>query len=156
MFWFLDTLVHVRVAHADGEDGISILDSTARRGDSPPLHVHRTEDEVFYVLEGEVDVRIGDETVTAGAGDVLLAPKGVPHTYLVRSHRARMLVTTTNGDFERFVRELSRPAEADDLPPFAGPPAREQIEALGEAAARHGIDLVGPPLVDPALTSAVA
>ncbi len=51
-FWFLNTLVSVRIAQADGSDGISVLEHRAPYGDSPPLHVHHTEDEIFQIVEG--------------------------------------------------------------------------------------------------------
>ena len=109
--WFLDTLVTVRVAHAEGEDGVSVLESLAPHGDSPPLHVHHTEDEVFHVLEGEFRFRVGESHLRLRAGETLLAPKGVPHTYCVESPSGgRWLVVTTHGDFERLVRSFSRPA----------------------------------------------
>jgi quercetin dioxygenase-like cupin family protein len=146
MLWFADALVTFPVSHGDGGDGISVLDSRARRGDSPPYHVHHTEDELFHLLEGELVVRLDGELRSLRAGDIVLAPKGVPHTYCVVSDEARWLVVTTNGDFERFVREASRPAAAPELPPASGPPAPEQIAALAGAARRHGIELVGPPL----------
>jgi hypothetical protein len=126
------------------------MESVARRGDSPPYHVHRTEDEIFHVLEGELVVLVDGETSRARAGETHLLPKGVPHTYRVVSEQARWLVVTTQGDFERFVRECSRPAEAAELPPPSGPPTPEQQRALGEVAARHGIDLIGPPLAEAA------
>jgi quercetin dioxygenase-like cupin family protein len=145
--WFLNTLHTVRVRHDQGEDGISVMETLAPHGDSPPLHVHRTEDELFHVLEGELRVRAGDAEIRIGAGESLLAPKGVAHTYRVEStDGARWLVVTTGGDFERFVRELSRPAEGPGLPSSHGPPTPEQEEALAGAARRHGIELVGPPL----------
>jgi len=146
MLWFLDTLVTIPVSHADGADGMSVIESRARRGDSPPYHVHASEDEVFRLLEGEMSVLVDGDLRSLAAGDVLLAPKGVPHTYRVTSEEARWLVVTTNGDFERFVRAVSRSAETAALPPHAGPPTPEQIQALGEAAASHGIQLIGPPL----------
>jgi len=106
--WFLNTLHTVRVRHDEGEDGISVMESLAPHGDSPPLHVHQTEDETFHVLEGELRVRAGDADVTIAAGETLLAPKGVAHTYRVESPAgSRWLVITRRGDFERFVRALS-------------------------------------------------
>jgi hypothetical protein len=92
-------------------------------------------------------VKLKDEEYRLRAGDVLLAAKGVPHTYRVESLQGgRCLTTTVRGDFERFVRAVSRPAERPDLPEPAGPPSPEAIQALRAAAARHGINLVGPPL----------
>ena len=145
--WFLNTLHTVRVRHDEGEDGISVMESLAPHGDSPPVHVHQNEDETFHVLEGELRVRAGDADVTIGAGETLLAPKGVAHTYRVESPAgARWLVITRRGDFERFVRALSRPAERPELPTPQGPPTPEQADALVAAAREHGIELVGPPL----------
>ena len=146
MLWFLNTLVTFPVSHADGPDGMSVMDSLARRGDSPPYHVHHTEDEAFHLIEGELVVCIDGETRRALPGETHLLPKGVPHTYRVVSEEARWLVVTTEGDFERFVREAARPALAAELPPPAGPPSPEDQQALEELALLHGIELVGPPL----------
>lgn len=46
-----------------------------------PLHVHHQDDEAWYVLEGTLGVRIGEEEVVAGAGSGVLAPRGKAHTY---------------------------------------------------------------------------
>lgn len=126
--WFLDTRIEVRVSCEDGADGISILENTAPHGDSPPLHVHAGEDEAFYVLEGELRLAVdGDERVL-GAGEAAVAPKGSRHSYRVESAEgARWLVTTTAGDFERFVRTISRPAEGDGLPAPAGPDRKSVV-----------------------------
>jgi mannose-6-phosphate isomerase-like protein (cupin superfamily) len=145
--WFLNQLVTVRVRHDECEDGISVLESLAPHGVSPPLHVHQTEDEIFHVLEGQLRVRAGDTEVRIGAGETILGPKGVPHTYRVESHEgARWLVITRRGDFERFVHALSRPAERPEPPTPQGPPTPEQANALAAAAREHGIEFVGPPL----------
>jgi len=146
-FWFLNTLVLVRVAHTEGTDGMSVLEHRAPPGDSPPLHVHRTEDEFFYILAGEFRFRVAETERRPGPGEMLLARKGVPHTYRIESPEGgRCLTVTTGGDFERFVREMSRPAQRLELPPPAGPPTSADIEALSRIAQRYGIDLVGPPL----------
>lgn len=143
--WFLGTTVRFLASCEDGTDGLSLIESLAARGDSPPLHVHRTEDELFHVLEGELRLRVGEADLRLTAGEAAVAPRGVPHTYRVESPQARWLVTTAGGDFERFVRALSRPAEADGLPPQA-PPSPEEVDRLVTVAARHRIMIVGPPL----------
>jgi quercetin dioxygenase-like cupin family protein len=148
MLWFLDNLVAFPVSHDDGDDGISVLESHARRGDSPPYHVHHGEDEVFHLLEGELVLLVDGEARRVRPGETVLAPKGVPHTYRVASDQARWLVVTTRGDFERFVRAVSRPADRAELPPSSGPPTAEQQQALAELALRHDIELLGPPLAE--------
>ncbi len=145
--WFLNTLVTVRVSGSDGQDGLSILEHRAPHGDSPPLHIHRTEDEVFHILEGEFRLKIDEHEHRLGAGEILLTPKGVPHTYRVESAAGgRWLTITVRGDFERFVRAMARPAERLELPEPAGAPSAEAIEALTATAAQYGIEIVGPPL----------
>lgn len=145
--WFLDSLVTIRVSATDGQDRISILEHFVPYGSSPPLHFHRTEDEIFHVLEGEFRVRLQDQEHRFRAGDVRLLPKGTPHTYRVESAQGgRCLAITVGGEFERFVRAVSRPAERPELPPRAGPPSADAIQALKATAAKFGIELVGPPL----------
>ena len=83
--WFLNTRVLIRVSYQDGADHISILEHWAALGDSPPLHVHRTEDEVFQVLAGDVRFHVGGQERRATAADILLVPQGTLHTYRVES-----------------------------------------------------------------------
>src|SRR5438270_8211844 len=61
------------------ERSFSIVEATEPPGSGAPLHVHHGEAEGFYVLEGAVELTCGDQTVTAGAGDFVYAPKDVPH-----------------------------------------------------------------------------
>lgn len=61
-------------------------------GTGVPAHVHPDQDEFIYVLEGELDLRLGDDRVTAGVGDLVRMPRGIPHSYATRGdHRARAL-----------------------------------------------------------------
>jgi quercetin dioxygenase-like cupin family protein len=144
--WFLDTLVCVRLSHRDGVDRISVLEHAARHGDSPPLHVHVNEDEVFHILEGEFRFQIGTEVRHGKAGETVIAPKGVRHTYRVESGHGRWLTVTTHGQFEDFVRAMARSAAAQELPAPSGPPTRQAIEALTGIARTFGIEIVGPPI----------
>ena len=80
------------------------------------------------------------------AGEILLAPRGVPHTYRVESPSARWLTMTGRRDFERFVRSFGQPAEHEGLPEPSGPLTPEQVRALEDACRRHNIQIVGPPL----------
>jgi mannose-6-phosphate isomerase-like protein (cupin superfamily) len=145
--WFLDTRVIVRVSCFEGTDKISVLEHWAHFGDSAPLHIHRNQDEVFHCLAGELRFVVGGRELRARAGQTLMAPKGIAHTYRVESASgARWLIVTRGEDFERFVRAFSRPAGHDGLPEPSGPPTPEQAEALARACAQYGIDIVGPPL----------
>lgn len=145
--WFLNTLVNIRVPNSTGADGITIMEHHAPHGDSPPLHVHRNQDEGFVVLDGDILVNLDGKEIVASKGNILLAPKGLPHSYKVRSAGGARFLTITRGpDFEGLVRFLGRPAERDGLPAPSGPPGPEQAAKLAEACSKFGIDLVGPPL----------
>ena len=144
--WFGNTRVAIRVASAAGADGLSVIEHWMPWGEAPPLHVHRNEDEVFVVLSGVMRFRAGGRTFEAGAGETVLAPKGVPHHFRVESPGGAHCLTITRGpDFETMVRAVSRPAAADGLPPQRVPDA-ETIGALTRAAAANGIDVIGAPL----------
>jgi quercetin dioxygenase-like cupin family protein len=144
--WFLDTLVCIHVSHRDGTDRLSVLEHAARRGDSPPLHVHVHEDEVFHILEGDFRFRIGTGERTGTAGDTVLAPKGVPHSYRVESNGGRWLTVTRHEQFEDFVRAMARKADARELPPAGSPPSQDAVAALAAMAKKFGIEIVGPPM----------
>lgn len=145
--WFLNTLVVIRVATGDGADGLSVIEHRAPYGDSAPLHIHHTEDEVFYILDGQFRFMIQGQERRLGAGETLLTAKGAPHSYLVESASGgRWLTITSHGDFERFVRSMARPAERPELPEPAGPPSADAVKALTAIAAKFGIEIVGPPL----------
>ena len=144
--WFMDTLISVRLSHCDSKDGISIIEQIAPRGDSPPLHRHVDEDEVFHLLEGELRFSMNGQERRVNAGETVIAPQGVPHTYRVESESARWLIVTARGRFEDFVRVMARPAERAELPPRGGRPLPDAIAALAATAGQFGIEILGPPL----------
>ncbi|MDL2408499.1 cupin domain-containing protein [Rhizobium calliandrae] len=115
-------------------------------GDSPPMHVHRNEDEIFHVLEGRMRFRVDDKDIVAEAGETALAPKGIPHSYRAEGEQGTRCLTITHGnDFESMLLECSRLAESRSLPP-PSEPTQAMIDQLARCCARNGIDLVGPPL----------
>ncbi len=145
--WFLDTLVNIRVSEKDNADGTSVLEHRAYQNDSPPLHIHQNEDEIFYVLEGEFRFLIKDEQYHLSAGDILTAPKGIPHTYKIESAGGGKWLTIIHGsDFESFVKEIGRPADKIELPNPSGAPSKEAVEELTRIAKTFHIDIAGPPL----------
>ena len=102
-------------------------------GDMPPLHVHHSHDEIFYVLSGEVSFLMPGQEQRVGEGDTVRAPKGVPHVYRVEGGQpARWIVWSEPAGFERFVAEV---ASHDEQTP----------QLLGEIAARYDIEILGPP-----------
>ena len=80
------------------------------------LHVHRHEDEIVYVLEGTIEVRLGDQKLQAVAGGVAYLPKQIPHAlYNSLKTRSRYLGMATPGGMENFFDELATAQDAGTL-----------------------------------------
>lgn len=76
----------------------------------PPLHVHETWDEGFYVVAGEITFQAGDRRVTAQPGMFVFAPRGTPHAFANLSGAdARLLLVLTPAGFERYAESGERP-----------------------------------------------
>jgi quercetin dioxygenase-like cupin family protein len=142
VLWFLNNLAVIHASSDDTDGKYGLVEITGAKGDMPPLHMHESDDEGFYVLDGRVRLHLADaEPVELEAGDYALAPRGIPHTYVVVSDQARWLATTSNG-FDRFVAAVGVPADAPTLPPSPHIPSPDEMGAL---AADHGITILGPP-----------
>ena len=83
----------------------------------PPPHTHATLHDMFYVLEGTLTMRIGDDEVAAPAGTFVCAPPGTVHTFRNASDApVRFLNFNTPGGWERYMRDLAA-AAASGTPP---------------------------------------
>lgn len=97
-------------ATSENTDGKFFLsESTIGPGfPGPPLHVHETLHDMFYVLEGTLTVRLGDEKLEAKPGTFVCVPPGTPHTFSNRSEEpVRFLNFNVPGGFERYMRDLA-------------------------------------------------
>ena len=107
-------------------------------GDGPPQHIHKAEDEVFYVLEGEVAVLLGERTIGATAGSFVLIPRGTRHAFSrIGQEPAKLLAIFSPPGFERFFED------AVDLDVTDTDAYLAKANALAE---KYNMDIVGPPL----------
>ena len=75
--------------------GAAVAEYVTRQGEEPPDHVHPSEDEMFYVLGGELAFRCGGERLEASEGSFVFLPRGVEHGYQIRGPgEVRLLVIT--------------------------------------------------------------
>jgi quercetin dioxygenase-like cupin family protein len=132
-------LTEVKASSADTGGQYTLLEVTAPAGFEAPLHVHYTEDEGFYVLEGSATIHVGDETVELRPGQHAYGPRDVPHKFVVGPDGARMLWVLAPGGFEDFIEDASVPAEALTVPPASVVPP----EDVAEIVRRHGKELLG-------------
>ncbi|MGY8685708.1 cupin domain-containing protein [Bradyrhizobium sp. UFLA05-153] len=81
----------------------AILPDPAQPPRSPPLHTHSREDELVYVVQGQLIARVGDARVEVGPGAYAALPGGVPHTIEVVGDQATLLLSFVPGGLERFL-----------------------------------------------------
>lgn len=107
----------------------SLLEELCPRGSGPPPHTH-TQDEAFYLLEGEITFRAGEVTIQATTGDFVSIPRGTVHSFRVDSETARVLNFYAPAGFEQSVVELGVPAKERTLPPLGLPITKTPQEAF--------------------------
>jgi mannose-6-phosphate isomerase-like protein (cupin superfamily) len=141
--WFINSRMVIRASGEATGGAYGLVESWIPAGFSPPLHVHHREEESFFVLEGRVRFRCGDEEMEGGPGTHVVLPRDVPHTFVVVGDEpAHMLTLLTPGGGEGFFLDAGRTPEGPGLPP-PGPP---DIDRLKRASERYGAEIVGPPL----------
>src|SRR3712207_3307410 len=91
----LESSIRTLVAGSATDNHLALLEIAGSAGRGMVRHVHEHEDEVVYVLEGELTFHIGDVVQRAQAGSCLVLPRGVEHSYVVGSRPVRLLVAAT-------------------------------------------------------------
>ena len=127
----LAPLVRTLVAGSATDNHLALLEIHTSAGRGIVRHVHELEDEVVYVLEGELTFQIGEEVLHAREGACLVLPRGIEHSYVVESELARLLVMVTPAGLEGLLEEV----------PLTD---RVNVERLITVAARYGITITGP------------
>ena len=120
-----------KVPTSETAGGLFVMEHTHLLPGGPPLHLHLYQEEWFYVMEGEVAFQVGEQRVQLHAGESVLAPRLVPHTFSsVAATPSRMLIAfCPAGKMEQYFRD-----------------AENAKEAAGDAAfmARYEMERVGP------------
>ena len=140
--WFAGGGVFTMKATAEETDGAFVLlEDRVVQGKTTPLHSHPNLDETLIVLEGEILVYAEGTEHRVGPRGVAVAPRGVPHAFMVTSETARILALQTPGSGEAFYRDATEPATAET------DPERTDWDRLRAAAERHPdiIQTLGPP-----------
>jgi quercetin dioxygenase-like cupin family protein len=110
----------------------AICETAVEPGRLIPGHLHDTEDEFSYVIEGRIGVLIGEEEFTADAGSWVIKPRGMAHTFWNPGpNYARTIEIITPAGFEHFFREITAIFSAD------GPPDVERLTAMAANYHHH-------------------
>ena len=128
-------IVSILLSGSETGGELAAWEAVQKPGSEPPLHLHHTADETFFVMEGEMRFMVGDRILDAPAGSVVFAPRGVPHTFKIKSSQARAITLCTPAGFEEWFRELGQPATSFDRPDLVQPfsePELKKMTALGQ------------------------
>ncbi|MEU8322511.1 cupin domain-containing protein [Nonomuraea sp. NPDC048881] len=129
---FLGTTMTVKAGGPETGDRLTVIEQECPPGFATPLHVHRDDDEAFYVLSGTARMHCGERSWQVAAGAFVLLPRRVPHAFAnAQDAPLRLLQLTWPAGFEHFAAEVA----AGDVDPGH----------LAEVAARHGYQVIGPP-----------
>ena len=142
MLWVADELMTFKVSSEDTGGMYALTDSVVPpQGETPP-HVHHREDEAFWVLDGELEIFVGEDTFRASAGSFVHLPKGIRHAYKnVGTGPARFLTLIVPAGLEKFFEEVGKPGtDLSSPPPFE----EEDIERLLALAPRYGAEILSP------------
>ena len=113
------------------------METTIPAGEGPPRHLHANEDEVIYVLEGDLQFRLGEDLHPAPSGAFVFIPRGLHHTWRnVGDGPARLLIVFTPSGMERFFELIAARSRPGDRSAFA------------MTGREVGMEVVGPPLAE--------
>jgi mannose-6-phosphate isomerase-like protein (cupin superfamily) len=126
--------VDILLTGEDTDEAFSAYRVSVEPGDGVPPHIHRRDDETFYVLEGEFEVMCGGRVSTVTTGAIVLLPRDVPHTFRnVGTQTGHLLGVCTPAGHDRFFEDAGR---------LSFPP--DPADAM-EVCLRHDIELL--PLI---------
>jgi len=129
-------ILDVKISGKDTNGDLAIFEQTSLSpGRGTPLHIHPTQDEIFYVLEGAYFFKVGEDKYHLTAGDSIFLPRNVPHAWTQVSDKGKMTVTfQPAGKLEEFFVAM----QSLDHEPLG--------TELAKIFADHEMQLVGPPL----------
>jgi quercetin dioxygenase-like cupin family protein len=145
--WAMGSLFEHLLEPEQSGDRLGIALVTQPPGIATPLHRHTREAEAFFVLEGHISYRAGDDDFELYDGCFIYLPPGVPHAFRIRGDApARLLALTAPGGLLKLYDEVGIPAAEMRLPGDDGLPMDVEIPRWAETGPRYGLEVVGPPI----------
>jgi quercetin dioxygenase-like cupin family protein len=145
--WAMGSLFEHLLESPAGTDRLGVALVTQPPGVATPLHRHTLEAEAFYLLDGRMDYRAGDDDYELYAGCFMYLPAGLPHAFRIRGDRpARFLAMVEPGGLLHLYDEVGIPATDLRLPGDDGLATEVEIPRWMEVAPRYGLEVVGPPI----------
>ena len=136
-------LFHFLATGDQTNNQFSLIFIEVHKGNEPPPHTHRNEDENYYILEGEIKFWVGDDVFSAKAGDFIHLPKEIPHRFELQSECVKELMWMTPAGLEKWFWDNSAPAtNMQPLPLMKEPPPAEMITHFVQSLSAYGVEMV--------------
>jgi quercetin dioxygenase-like cupin family protein len=142
--WYKGILSTLLATDDDTGGAFDLVLSNMRSGTEPPPHVHTREHEFMYVLDGQLDVYVGNNVFQLGPGECVFLPLGRPHAFIIKSPEIRMLVLITPGGFVKYFESMAVPAEKMEIPSDSVTYATVDLEETIKIFLKHGIRFLSP------------
>jgi quercetin dioxygenase-like cupin family protein len=128
----------IKIPGAATDGAFAVFEDVVRPGAGPARHIHRDQDETFFVLDGQFDFEIEGTLIHAGAGDIAFVPRGAVHAFrnAGAEHGRLRFMFTPAGEAEAMFRAFLADAHKRPL----------TVETMNGIAADYGQTFVGPPL----------
>jgi mannose-6-phosphate isomerase-like protein (cupin superfamily) len=138
--------VKIKIASRETDNAFTVFESQTEPLQGPPLHLHRDQDECWYILEGEYRFEVDGQEIYACSGATVFAARGTRHSFQnIGTTPGRMITTVVPGGLDVFFEELAT------VQPRGSAPDPAKILPIFE---KHGLELLGPPLAARTLTTA--
>jgi quercetin dioxygenase-like cupin family protein len=148
--WAMGSLFERLLSGDQSGGALDVSLITQPPGIATPLHVHSREAEAFYVLEGTLLYRAGDDLHELGPGSFIYLPSGVPHAFRITGRKpVRFLGLVAPAGLMNLYDEVGLPAREHRLPGPDGRPMAEEIPRWNEIGPRYGLRVVGPGIPEP-------
>lgn len=122
----------IKITGKDTGGLFTIVENYNDPGIGIPMHVHENEDEIFHIIEGQMEFETQGTTTILKAGDMIFLPRMIPHAFrVVGTQKAKAVVTIMPSGIEEMFEALSQ------LP--AGPPDLEKVASICNS---YGISFV--------------
>jgi quercetin dioxygenase-like cupin family protein len=145
--WAMGSLFERLIAGEEAAGQLAVSLVTQPPGIATPLHVHSRESEAFYVLDGTMTYRAGEDVHRLSEGSFIFLPQGVPHAFRVTgSSPVRILAMVVPGDLLALYDEVGIPAAERRIPGADGLPLEVEIGRWNDVGPRYGLTVVGPPI----------
>jgi quercetin dioxygenase-like cupin family protein len=136
-------LFHFLATGEQTNNEFALLFIEVHKGNEPPPHIHKNEDENYYILEGQIRFWVGDDVFDAKAGDFIYLPKNIPHRFELQSETVKELMWLTPAGLEKWFWDNSAPAAGmEPLPLMKEPPPAEMITHFVQSLSEYGVDMV--------------